>query len=174
MKVIKEIVYFIIFVICIFITIDLLNKIFVPKWIHPEDNMHGYITRGYFAEEKNSLDVVFMGNSDTFRAISPMEIWNDHNITSYNYVSSGQRMWTAYYMLNEALKTQKPEVIMFNIDGIFSDNHSSMSNYRKVFDTAKMSKNKISAIMDPAFDFGIGRKISLFFHLQHIIQDIMN
>ena len=47
MKVIKEIVYFIIFVICIFITIDLSNKIFVPKWIHPEDNMHGYITRGY-------------------------------------------------------------------------------------------------------------------------------
>lgn len=163
MKVIKEIAYFIIFVICIFITIDLLNKIFVPKWIHPEDNMHGYITRGYFAEEKNSLDVVFMGNSDTFRAISPMEIWNDHNITSYNYVSSGQRMWTAYYMLNEALKTQKPEVIMLNIDGIFFDNHSSMSNYRKVFDTAKMSKNKISAIMDPAFDFGIGRKISLVF-----------
>lgn len=52
---------------------------------------------------------------------------------------------------------------MLNIDGIFFDNHSSMSNYRKVFDTAKMSKNKISAIMDPAFDFGIGRKISLFF-----------
>lgn len=163
MKIVKELVYIIIFIVSIFLTIDVLNRIFIPKWLHSSDNMHGYITRGYFAEKNNSLDVVFTGNSDTFRGISPMEIWNDYNITSYNYVSSGQRMWTAYYMLNEALKTQKPKVIMLNIDGIFSDNHSSMSNYQKVFDTWPMSKNKIKAIMDPSFDFSYGRKLAFVF-----------
>ncbi len=163
MKFIKELVYIIIFIISILLTIDVLNRIFIPKWIHSSDNMHGYITRGYFAEEENSLDVIFMGNSDTYRGITPMEIWNDYNITSYNFVSAGQRMWTGYYMLIEALKTQKPKVIMLNIDGIFSTNQSSMSNYQKVFDTMLISKNKINAIMDPAFNFSYGRKLAYVF-----------
>lgn len=162
MKVVKEIIYFIIFVICIFFTIDFLNRLFTPKWLGPADNRFGYISKGYFNEKKDSLDVIFMGNSDTYRGISPMEIWNSYGITSYNYVSPGQRMWTGYYMLNEALETQKPDVIMFNVDGIFPSNHSSLSNYRKVFDTTKLSKNKIDAIMDPVFNFSFGKKISLF------------
>lgn len=163
MKFVKELICFIIFIFSIFLTINLLNRIFTPKWIYNTDNMHGYITRGYFGEEINSLDVVFMGNSDTFRGLSPMAMWHDYGFTSYNYVSSGQRMWTAYYMLEEALETQKPKLIVLNIDGIFSDSHSSIGNYRKVFDTMPMGKNKIKAIMDPSFDFSFGQKVSFVF-----------
>ncbi|UKI58853.1 MAG: hypothetical protein L6V81_05760 [Clostridium sp.] len=89
-----------------------LNRLFTPKWLDPVDNRFGYISKGYFNEKENSLDVIFMGNSDTYRGISPMEIWNSYGITSYNYVSPGQRMWTGYYMLNEALETQKNLILL--------------------------------------------------------------
>lgn len=163
MKIIKEIIGLSIFVVLTIFSLYLLDRLFIPKWLTNEDNSHSYITRGFYAEKENSLDIIFMGNSDTYRGISPMILWENYNITSYNYVSSGQRMWTGYYMLEEALKTQKPKVIFFNVDALYSDNHSYMANYQKVFDNMKFSKNKLKAINDPAFEFSYGKKIALIF-----------
>ena len=163
MKIIREIINFSIFVASILVSIYLLDRLFIPKWLTNDDNSHSFITRGFYAEKENSLDVIFMGNSETYRGISPIILWDEYNITAYNYVSSGQRMWTGYYMFEEALKTQKPKVIFFNVDGLFSDNQSSMANYQKVFDNMKFSTNKLKAINDPAFDFSKKDKIALIF-----------
>lgn len=163
MKIIKEVINFSIFAVLTLVSIYLLDRLFIPKWLTNNDNSHSYITRGFYAEKENSLDIIFMGNSDTYRGISPIILWEKYNITAYNYVSSGQRMWTGYYMFEEALKTQKPKVIFFNVDGLFSDNQSSMANYQKVFDNMKFSKNKLNAINDPAFDFSSGNKVALIF-----------
>lgn len=142
-------------VICFFaigiMLLQLITKIVIPKWITVEDNRMTYIIKGFYEEPKNSLDVIFMGNSDVYRGISPITMWDEYGIVSYNFVSSGQRMWTAYYMLEEALKYQKPKLIVLNMDSAFNESHSSESNYRKVFDNMKLSKNKIEAITDPAF-----------------------
>lgn len=127
------------------------TNIVVPKWVTPADNRMSYIMQGFYKEPKNSLDVIFMGNSDVYRGVSPITLWDEYGIASYNYVSSGQRMWTAYYMLVESLKYQKPELIVLNMDSAFNESQSSESNYRKVFDNMKLSKNKIDAITDPVF-----------------------
>lgn len=164
--IIKEVICIFIFLVTLTLTIVVLNEVLAPKWLTNKDNSHRYIMRGFYEEEKNSLDVIFMGNSDTYRGISPIKIWEDYNITSYNYVSSGQRMWTGYYMLLEALKYQHPKVIFFNVDELRSSNHSSFSNYRKVFDDMKLDDVKIKAIMDDeAFGFSKEKKISMFFKL---------
>lgn len=163
MKIIKEMIGLGIFVVLTIFSVYFLDRLFIPKWLTNEDNSHSYITRGFYAEKENSLDIIFMGNSDTYRGISPMILWQDYKITSYNYVSSGQRMWTGYYMLEEALKTQKPKVIFFNVDGLFFDDHSSMSNYQKVFDNMKFSKNKLKAINDSVFEFSNSKKLALIF-----------
>lgn len=128
-----------------------ITKIFTPKWITPKDNRMSYIVKGFYKEPKNSLDVVFMGNSDVYRGISPITMWDEYGIASYNFVSSGQRMWTAYYMMEECLKYQKPDLIVLNMDSAFNESPSSESNYRKIFDNMKMGKNKIKAILDPVF-----------------------
>ena len=162
-------------VICFFLIGFLLlyvaTKILIPKWITVKDNRMTYIIKGFYNEPKNSLDVVFMGNSDVYRGISPIKLWDEYGIASYNFVSSGQRMWTGYYMLLEALKYQHPKVIFFNVDELRSSNHSSFSNYRKVFDDMKLDDVKIKAIMDDeAFDFSKEKKISMFFKLLNLLQ----
>lgn len=151
-KISKEIIIKVICFLLIFIfLVYVISKIFVPKWITAEDNRMTYIIKGFYEEPKNSLDVVFMGNSDVYRGISPIVLWDEYGIASYNFVSSGQRMWTAYYLMVECLKYQKPDLIVLNMDSAFNESSSSESNYRKVFDNMKLSKNKINAITDSSF-----------------------
>jgi hypothetical protein len=124
----------------------------------------GSIVRGYYAEKDNSLDVLFMGNSDMYRAVLPIELWDNYGIASYAYTSSGQRMWTGYYVLLDALRSQHPDIIVFNIDGVNSDNQSSESNYRKAFDNMEWSKVKFKAIMlDDGFNFNLMKRTAFVF-----------
>ncbi len=133
------------------ILLNITTRIFIPKWITSKDNRMTYIVKGFYEEPKDSLDVIFMGNSDVYRGISPITMWDEYGIASYNFVSSGQRMWTAYYMLEECLKYQKPKLIVLNIDSAFNESQSSESNYRKVFDNMKLGKTKLTAINDKVF-----------------------
>ena len=119
------------FVIIGLIILNVLGKVFIPKWITVKDNRMTYIVKGFYEEPKNSLDVIFMGNSDVYRGISPITLWDEYGIASYNFVSSGQRMWTAYYTLEESLKYQKTKLIVLNMDSAFNESNSSESNYRK-------------------------------------------
>lgn len=148
---IKVIMKVIIFLIIGFVILHILTKILMPKWISVEDNRMTYIIKGFYKEPKNSLDIVFMGNSDVYRGISPIVMWDEYGIASYNFVSSGQRMWTAYYMLEECLKYQKPKLIVLNMDSAFNESQSSESNYRKAFDNMKFGINKLKAVNDPVF-----------------------
>lgn len=139
------------FVIIGLIILNILGKIFMPKWTTVKDNRMTYIVKGFYEEPKNSLDVIFMGNSDVYRGISPITLWDEYGIASYNFVSSGQRMWTAYYMLEESLKYQKPKLIVLNMDSAFNESDSSESNYRKTFDNMKFGTTKLKAITDPVY-----------------------
>lgn len=127
------------------------GKILIPKWTTVKDNRMTYIIKGFYKEPKNSLDVVFMGNSDVYRGISPITLWDEYGIASYNYVSSGQRMWTAYYMMEECLKYQNPDLIVLNMDSAFNESQSSESNYRKAFDNMRLGTTKIKAVTDPVY-----------------------
>ena len=139
------------FVIIGLIILNILGKIFMPKWTTVKDNRMTYIIKGFYEEPKNSLDVIFMGNSDVYRGISPITLWDEYGIASYNFVASGQRMWTAYYMLEESLKYQKPKLIVLNMDSAFNESDSSESNYRKTFDNMKFGTTKLKAITDPVY-----------------------
>ena len=162
MKIVKELICLVLFVIGMIFSLDVLGRIFTPKWLTNKDNSHTYISKGFYDEEENSLDVLFLGNSDVYRGVSPIEIYKNTGITSYNYVASGERIWTGYYLLLEALERQEPNVIVLNVDGIFSSSHSSFANYRKAFDNMKFGKNKIRAINDEAFDFNFVKRVSFY------------
>ncbi|MDO4341430.1 MAG: hypothetical protein Q4C44_01650 [bacterium] len=162
MKIVKELICLMVFVIGTLVSLDILGKIFIPKWLTNKDNSHTYISKGFYDEKENSLDVLFLGNSDVYRGVSPIEIYKNTGIASYNYVASGERIWTGYYLFLEALESQSPSVIVLNVDGIFSSSHSSFANYRKAFDNMRLDKNKVNAINDEAFDFNFVKRVSFY------------
>jgi len=158
--------YLAIFIYCVLFTVLLffLSPIFVPKWRSGEDNYIGSIVRGYYSEGENSLDLLFLGNSDMYRAILPIELWDKYGIASYAYTSPGQRTWTGYYVFEDALLYQHPKVIVYNVDSLNSSNQSNESIYRKSFDNMKWTKNKVKAIFgNDGFQFKRREKIEYVF-----------
>lgn len=71
------------------------------------------------AEKENTLDVLVMGDSESFTSISPMELWKQKGITAYDCGQSGQKIQETYYMLKTALKTQTPKLVLLEANLMF-------------------------------------------------------
>lgn len=66
----------------------------------------------FYAQEENSIDVLILGSSHAFVDINTGVLWDEYGMAAYNLGGSSQPLWNSYYYLKEALKTQKPELIV--------------------------------------------------------------
>lgn len=61
---------------------------------------------------KDSLDVLFFGSSHMNCTISPMQLYKEQGISSFNCAIGDQAIPASYYTMKEMLRVQKPEVIV--------------------------------------------------------------
>lgn len=73
---------------------------------------YGKLIEQFYTLPRDSVDVLIVGSSHAYRNIDPNVFYEESGITSYIIGSPGQRIWNAYYFLREALKTQKPKVVV--------------------------------------------------------------
>ena len=138
------------------IILSLLSYIFRPVW-NTDD-----IINGYTKEEKNSLDVLFIGDSDIYNGISPMEIYEKYGITSYDYASSAASNLLMYYMMLEAIKTQSPKVIVMDETSIFGYKEGETNTHRAM-DLLPLDDVKLKLINDSGYNFNIGDRLTFLF-----------
>lgn len=69
----------------------------------------------FYRLEKDTVDVLFVGSSHVYYSVNTCMLYDDHGIASYLLASPGQPVWISYYFLEEALKTQSPELVVFDI-----------------------------------------------------------
>lgn len=107
------------------------------------------IFTGFYAEEKDTLDVIMIGSSPVYPFYSGAKLWGEYGITCYPLSSHVQRPSATLPLLKEAYKTQNPQVVVFEMrmytmeDGRMEDN---MAYARGVTDNMKYSFNRIYAI----------------------------
>ena len=124
---------------------SVLQKLLMPVWNYPnsEDNL-SYSYEGFFASEKNSYDVLFVGTSHVLYGISPMEIYKQNRITSYNLGTSGQPMDGTLAVLEEAFQNQSPKVVVLDASSLFTDEeHELDSMWRFIMDSMPFGVPKI-------------------------------
>ena len=129
---------------------QVISYIFVPKWIDPIDPATARL-KEYYNEKPNTIDVIFVGNSETSRGYSPITVWQKYGITSYNYGSSFQTTQIAYYKLKECLKYQNPKIILLETNSFF-EIASTEEAYRKVLNNLKLDNVTLNAILDKNVD----------------------
>lgn len=165
-KFIRKTIVFILIGIVIFVCI---TPIFVPKWYDDnEGTKYSGVSRrikGMYNEPENTLDVVFLGNSDMYNGISTMKLWADKGITSYHIGSAQQNTWTAYYLLKDFYKTQSPKVAVIDVDFCFNEKVGSRTCLRQVIDCMPFSLNKLQMIFDPVYKTSTNGIISYLFPL---------
>lgn len=102
---------------------------------------------GYYTEKDNSMDVLICSTSHASKGILPMEMYEKYGIKSYNLSTSIQPIQATYYLLSEALKTQKPKVFIFDVSSLYIS--SIQKNYwLYVLDEMRLGKSKMALVRE--------------------------
>lgn len=76
-------------------------------------------------EKKNSIDVLVLGDSESYTTFSPLEIWKQNGIASFVCGQTGQEVEETYYMLRRTLRTQEPKVVVFETNNMFQPQNAA-------------------------------------------------
>ncbi|AOR23080.1 hypothetical protein [Clostridium taeniosporum] len=130
----------------IFIIVFILS-ILSPIFKHP-----GHLeklTEGLYNKEKQ-YDVLLLGSSHMNGSVDPKVLYDECGITSFNYATGGQPIDVTYYLLKEALKTQKNvDIVILDLYYLGLENEYGEEAYiRNVLDNMKFSYNKLQAIFN--------------------------
>jgi hypothetical protein len=114
-----------------------------------KENWRGDLSaiKSFYKHKKKTLDVVFLGTSHVYAGISNWQLWNEHGIASYNFSNSSQSLQMTYFMLEEVIRTQKPELIVIDLFGlVLPSNESSAGLNHANLDYIPLSRVKNKAI----------------------------
>lgn len=80
--------------------------------LRPAHTSYGSNWDVYGKEPKNSVDVLYMGGSAAYGGWNPAVIYAESGLTGYVMAGSMQPASVTYWYLREALKTQRPRLVM--------------------------------------------------------------
>lgn len=109
----------IVFVIILFFILLGISHFFVPKSNAKGNGIHEARANGVLGEAKDTIDVLVIGDSESFTSISPLPIWNKYGFTMYNGGVSRQYLVDTYDYLNKVLKNQSPKVVLLEANAIY-------------------------------------------------------
>lgn len=107
------------------------------------------LMNGFYLEDKNSLDVVLIGASETYTDFSPDLAYEEYGFTSYPVATGAAPVSLIKTQLKEVLRTQSPKLIVIEINGVLyrgKDSLTKESNLRKSLDNMPLNANKIEYI----------------------------
>jgi len=66
----------------------------------------------FYELPKNTVDVLILGSSHAFIDINPAVLFSEYGVASFALGGGDQPLWNTYYYLCEALKTQRPQIVI--------------------------------------------------------------
>jgi len=95
-------------------------------FFRPKNNTESYgmedqRANGILAEQEQTIDVLFVGDSVSYCSVIPVQIWRDYGITSYMCGTSLQQLYYTKDFLYKTFETQSPKIVMLEGIPIFSN-----------------------------------------------------
>lgn len=66
-------------------------------------------------EPRNTVDIIFGGNSHANDAFLPMELWDEYGYTGYSYSQMSQTFPLVYYSMEDAIRLQHPNLVVVDL-----------------------------------------------------------
>lgn len=118
-KIIKRIVSCVLFVAILLGLLQVSSLIFQPKSNDKASGIHYPRANGIFSEPKDSIDTVFIGDSEVYHSFIPLNIWRDYGITSYDISSPAQKLVYSMEFLKKTFENQSPKIVFLETNAIF-------------------------------------------------------
>lgn len=122
----------------------LLQRLLVPKYV--DDIVEGAMVAEYYKEEKD-FDVIFVGDCEVYENFSPVTLWQEYGINSYIRGSAEQYIFQSYYLLEDTLRFETPDVVIFNIQSLQFDQAQNEAYNRMTLEGMQWSPAKVRAIL---------------------------
>ena len=124
----KKIVKTCVFLILLIIVLAKINDIFKFKY---SDGI--YSLKTFYELLENTVDVLVLGSRHAFEDINPAILYEKYGIAAFDLGGSVQSLWNTFYYLKEALKSQKPQLIVLEaygtvVDMEYSDSSPAIKN----------------------------------------------
>ncbi len=121
----------------------LVSRLLRPKY--HDTLIEGHLAGEYY-RETISHDVLFVGDCEVFSNFSPVTLFDEYGITSYIRGSAQQLVWQSYYLLEDALKTETPKVVVYNVLALKYGVPQSEAYNRITLDGMRWGSAKVGAI----------------------------
>ena len=147
MKVTTKIIYIIFLCFSFILLFYRIQDIVNAKDLYPSGST--VTVNGFYSEKENDIDVLALGTSNSFCSFNPLIMYEEYGIASYCFSTPAQPLRITRLYLEEALKTQKPQVVCLEV----LDCSSSSLEYREQglrwgLTPLRNSKEKMECIYD--------------------------
>jgi hypothetical protein len=134
------------YLLCVLIACAVLffaDRLLMPKYM---SGVHeGALIAEYYASEKNH-QLLIIGDCEAYENISTIALWEGYGITSFIRGSPQQLVWKSYYLLEDALRFETPEAVIFSVFCMVYGEPQSEAYNRLTLDGMRLSRSKISAV----------------------------
>ncbi len=125
----KNIIHSIIFTLVFLLLYLGLTYILAPKNNLFDYNIFTLAEHELLSEEKDTIDIIFLGDSLTYSGISPMDLWNEYGYTSFDFAYPAQKISVAYEELQLAIDAQHPKVVVMEANVLMRDSTKAPLGY---------------------------------------------
>lgn len=94
---------------------------YVGQWFIPYSDDSSRQSDSFYKTEKNSVDALIVGSSSVFVGITPLELYEDFDISAYTRGNSTQAPAITYMNIKETYKYQKPKVVIMGVSSLFAN-----------------------------------------------------
>lgn len=101
------------------IVVGVLTPILMPKNNQASFGQLDAEAHGVLGESPYSLDVLFMGDSEVYTSLDPLQMYRAQGFTSYDVSTSAQKLPYTYSLLDQALQGQSPRVVVLETNMLF-------------------------------------------------------
>ena len=125
------------------VAIYLVDLLLRPKYMG--DVTEGALTAEYY-KAYGDHDVLFVGDCEVYENFSTVQLWREYGINSFIRGGAQQLVWQSYYLLEDALRYETPDVVVFNVLSLMYNEPQNEAYNRMALDGMRWSKTKWNAI----------------------------
>ncbi len=142
-KKLKVVVAVIVTLAIVITTLFLATKLLEPKYM--SGILEGAMIQEYY-DDPTDHNVVFIGDCELYENITPVYLWEKYGINSYVRGSAQQLIWQSYYLAEETIEREHPDVIVFNVLSMKYNEPQKEAYNRMTLDGMKWSHSKVDSI----------------------------
>ncbi len=115
----KNISHSLLFLLPLAVLIALLGLVFAPKNNTLAAGMLETDPMAILSQPENSIDLLFLGDSEAYSGFVPMELWQDYGIASFVSACVDQKPYETEAFLKAALERQTPKVVVLETNVLY-------------------------------------------------------